>query len=398
MKRYGIIITAVAVCLLLTGCDLWMDGSYHSVEPHHQDYSGPSLESAEVVSYEQLRSVLVDLVAEGSQESVIYMIGFDQNQMSSIMDMAIRYVTQSNPVGAYAVEKIEYEIGTNTGRTAIAVKISYVHNRAEILRIKRAENMAEAAEVISQVLDDCETGVVLLIDAYEQTDFAQQIQDYVDQNPATCMEMPQVSAAVYPESGAQRVVELSFTYQTSREALRTMQSYVEPVFRAAYLNVSGEEDESTKFSRMYTFLMERADYTVETSITPSYSLLRHSVGDSKAFATVYAAMCRQAGLECLVVTGTREGEPWVWNMVCVDGVYSHVDLLDSQNTGRLHLRFQNEMNGYVWDYSAYPESIRPEVVTPPETQPEDSQSTEPTEELTQESQEPTLPAEEKNQS
>ena len=100
--------------------------------------------------------------------------------------------------------------------------------------------------------------------------------------------------------------------------------------------------------------MERFDYTLETSITPAYSLLGHGVGDSKAFATVYAAMCRRADLECLVITGTRDGEPWTWNMVCDDGTYYHLDLLSS------HRGFQeltdNEMEGYVWDYSAYPEA------------------------------------------
>ena len=65
MKRFGIVAAAAALCLLLTGCDLWMDGSYHSVEPHYQKYSGPSLESAEVTSYEELKSVLVDIISDG---------------------------------------------------------------------------------------------------------------------------------------------------------------------------------------------------------------------------------------------------------------------------------------------------------------------------------------------
>jgi len=152
------------------------------------------------------------------------------------------------------------------------------------------------------------------------------------------------------------VIELSFTYQTSRETLRTMQAYVQPVFRAANLNVSAEEEELTKFNRMYAFLMERSDYRQETSITPSYSLLRHGVGDSKAFAVVYGAMCRDAGLDCQIVTGTRDGEPRTWNIVCVDGIYYYVDLLNSLNAGRLQLLIDDNMRGYVWDYSAYPET------------------------------------------
>ncbi len=369
MWRYARVAFILCLCLMLTGCDVWMDGSYHSVEPYRQEYSGPSMESAEVTTYEQLQSVLVDLVANGTQESVVYMLGFDQEQLKGIMDTAVSYVTKTDPVGAYAVEKIDYEIGTNTGRTAVAVKIAYIHNRSEILRIRQTEDMEQAGEAVHQALKDCDAAVVLLVERYAQTDFTQLVQDYVDANPLYCMEMPQVTAAVYPQSGSRRVVELNFTYQTSRESLRTMQNYVEPVFRAAYLNVSGEEDEQTKFSRMYSFLMERSDYTLETSITPVYSLLRHGVGDSKAFATVYSAMCRQAGLECLVVTGTREGEPWVWNMVCVNGAYAHMDLLRSRDAGELLLNYQDKMSGYVWDYSAYPEALAPEPVIAPETIP-----------------------------
>jgi len=389
MKRYIPVLFIISLCLLLTGCDLWMDGSYHSVEPYKQEYVEPSPESSEVTTYEQLQEVLVELVANGTQESVVYMLGFDHNELDGIVDRATDYVTQDDPIGSYAVEHIDYEIGTNTGRTAVAVHITYIHNRAEILRIRQMEDMEQTGEAIYQALKDCEAGVVLLVEEYTETDFTQKVQDYVDANPLYCMETPQVTATVYPQSGKRRVVELTFTYQTSRESLRTMQNYVEPVFRAAYLNVSGEENERTKFERMYSFLMERSDYTVETSITPTYSLLRHGVGDSKAFATVYAAMCRQAGLECQVVTGTRESTPWVWNMICEDGRYSHVDLLASINAGRLIRQYDPDMSGYVWDYSAYPAAERI-VLEVPASEPSTPETTEPevTEEPTQTETEP----------
>ena len=102
--------------------------------------------------------------------------------------------------------------------------------------------------------------------------------------------------------------------------------------------------------------MERTDYQLETSITPAYSLLRHGVGDSKAFAMIYSAMCREAGLECRVVTGSRDGEPWVWNLICTDGVYYHVDLLRSLSAGRLQRMTEEDMRGYVWGYTAYPDA------------------------------------------
>lgn len=357
MKRiWTLAVLMLCLCMTLCGCDLWMDGAYSSVKPHQAADSTQPQESQEVASYSELQAVLTELVADGSQSSVIYMTGYEQAQMKAYMNMAVRHVKQKDAIGAYAVDEITYEIGTNTGRTAIAVDITYNHGRSEILRIKQAENMEQAAQAITAALENCDAGVVVQVAEYEETDFTQLIQDHVDANPDMCMEMPQVAAAVYPETGAQRVVELTFTYQTSREALRVMQDYVGPVFRAAILNVSSEEEESVKFALMYTFLMERYDYQIETSITPAYSLLRHGVGDSKAFATVYAAMCRKTGLGCQVVSGTWSGEPRVWNIICEDGVYYHVDLLQSSREGRLYKLTAEEMQAYVWDYSAYPAS------------------------------------------
>lgn len=395
MKRYIPALLILSICFMLTGCDLWMNGSYYSVEPYQQEYVEPSLESAEVTTYEQLQDVLVGVVADGTQESIVYMLGFERGELDGIVARAVEYVTNSDPIGAYAVDHISYEIGTNTGRTAVKVKISYIHNRAEILRIRQMEDMEQASGAICLALKDCEAGVVLLVDEYKEMDFTQKAQDYMDANPLYCMEMPQVKASVYPKTGKRRVVELSFTYQTSRESLRTMQNYVEPVFRAAYLNVSGEENESTKYERMYSFLMERSDYIVETSITPTYSLLRHGVGDSKAFATVYAAMCRQAGLECLVVTGTREGMPRVWNLICEDGRYSHVDLLASIGADRMVRLPDADMSGYVWDYSAYP-AAKKIVQDAPASEPavtEPEATEEPTQVETEPVSEPTEPEE-----
>lgn len=354
MKRKLVLLLAVLLCLTLSGCNLWMDGSYYSVQPHEDEQNDVIRESATASSYSELRKVLITLIENGQQSSVIYMPGFQADKLTEYMNRVIAFVKQENPVAAYAVDDIEYDIGTSSGMPAIAVSISYIHNRSEILRIRTATDMKSATRMIEKALDDCDAGIVIRITKYEELDFALFVQDYAESNPDACMEIPHVIAMSYPQTGEDRVLELSFSYQTSRESLRTMQKYVKPVFEAAKLNVSGEETQSAKFALMYSFLMERNDYQLETSITPAYSLLRHGVGDSKAFATVYAAMCTRAGLDCQVVTGTRGGEPWVWNIICEDGIYYHIDLLNEANEGKLLKLTEEDMQSYVWDYSSYP--------------------------------------------
>ena len=350
MKR---LLFLLVLCLALCGCDSMFDGSYHS-RTFHEEQGSHIQSTITATDIESLQAVMEDMVSSGTVNAVINVTDFESNSVKSSMKAVSDYICTAYPLGAWAVDELSYEIGNSGGMQAISVSITYLHSRAQIRRVQTVADLEAAEDAVGQALSDCDTGIVLLVQQYEKTDFAQMAADYADRNPNQVMEMPQVLAGVYPEKGVSRVVELNFTYQTSREALRNMQNQVQPVFSAARLYVSGDGSDLQKYSQLYSFLMERFDYTHETSITPAYSLLRHGVGDSKAFATVYAAMCRRADLECLVITGTRDGEPWTWNMVCDDGAYYHLDLLGA--AGGFQELTDDEMEGYVWDYSAYPEA------------------------------------------
>lgn len=348
------IAAVMALCLLLTGCSSWMDGHYASVEPYMEQSYKTDDEITSVGNRGGIRAVLTDMVESAMESRTISVENMDAALVEELMQKEIQYLLQNNPAAAYAVEDINYEIGVTGGVPAVVVTVHYNHNRAEIQRIRQVEKMEAAAGLISAALDELEPGIVLKVLDYRETDFAQLVEDYALAQPDRVMETPQVTTNVYPSRGLIRIVELKFTYQNSRESLKSMKWYVEPRFTSAALYVSGEEEESIKFARLYAFLMETTHYTVETSITPAYSLLRHSVGDSKAFATVYGAMCRRAGLNCQVVTGTKEGEPWFWNIICENGAYYHVDLLRSSALGYYQKLTDGEMDGYVWDYAAYP--------------------------------------------
>jgi hypothetical protein len=183
------------------------------------------------------------------------------------------------------------------------------------------------------------------------------VEDYADESPQTVMETPEVVTNIYPKTGEQRLVELKFIYKTSRDTLRSMQKYVRTVFDSATMLVSGYNQEQEKFEELYSFLMvllAEGNQPLKTSITPAYSLLRYGVGNEKAFATVYAAMCREAGLECRVISGTRNGESWYWNLIRMDGVYRHLDLLRCRNEGAFQSHSDDQMGEYYWDYDMVP--------------------------------------------
>ncbi len=355
LKLISLLLTII---LVLTGCS-WPDGSYHSITPHQEQPGALRTENLSASNYEELLDAMEAVVFKGSESSIINAVNYDPELLETHLAQASRYIQQEYPVGAYAVESLNYQVGSNTGKTAVALTIAYRHTRTEIRNIRRVRDVETVRRVIGSALEDFDTVLVIQMETYEEMDVTQIVQDYALENPQKVMEIPQVTTEIFGMAES-RIMELKFSYQTSRDALRNMQAQVQPVFASAALYVSGEGSANQKFSQLYAFLMERFDYTIETSITPAYSLLRHGVGDSRAFATVYGAMCRAAGLDCMVVTGTRSGEPWTWNIVGHNGSYSHVDLLRCNENGRFRGQMDDEMTGYVWDYSAYPPCVSQE--------------------------------------
>ncbi len=342
----------LCLSLLFTGCG-WLDGSYTSVEAHREQRPASKNDAVSAASQAELLGALESIIAAGTQTAAIKVGEYPEEELELGVERAVIYARVSSPVGAYAVETIDYEIGTSGGEPAVAVTITYRRSQAELQRIRKVRDMDAAAGEVQRALERCDASVVLLVEKYSAQDMSLVVEDYAAVSPHVVMETPKVTELAYG-NGRSRLLELSFAYQNSRDDLKHMQTQVEPVFNSAVLYVSGGANQHQKYAQLYAFLMERFDYKVETSLTPAYSLLHHGVGDSKAFAQVYAAMCRRAGLEAMTVTGTCNGEPRTWNLVREDGCYYHVDLLHCNETGTYQTRTDGQMEAYVWDYSAYP--------------------------------------------
>lgn len=348
MRRTISAFLALVVILLLCGCGLFSE-TYVSTRVHqgsnHNSQTGQQIAS----SYPEIYSALTTLIGHGDATGVIVLPDLSEQVGLSYMQAAVKNVLSQDPVGAFAVDRIEYDMGSNAGRTAVAVRIFYSRSLSDIARIKTVKNIEEAEKAISLSLEEAAGSIVLRIEQYTKIDFAALVRTCWEENPMMIMEIPQVMTAVYPQNGVTRLVELTFTYQHTQEELLKMQALVRPVFTSAELYVQSERAARIKFQQLYSFLMERSEYKIRSSVTPAYSLLQEGIGDSEAFACVYAAMCRQAGLECRVITGTKDGALWSWNRVVINNRVYYIDLIEAERTGKLQYRTASEMNGYLWE-------------------------------------------------
>ena len=95
----------------------------------------------------------------------------------------------------------------------------------EIRKIRHLDNMEQVQTAVAEALKEHLPSTVLLVREYVNLDFTQLVQSLASEEPHLVMETPQVFAGIYG-NGSQRVVELKFTYQNGRGALRQMQAQV----------------------------------------------------------------------------------------------------------------------------------------------------------------------------
>jgi transglutaminase/protease-like cytokinesis protein 3 len=291
--------------------------------------------------------VLEEIVASCEEKAVIDTGAYDQEVLADDARRARIYAETQYPLGVYAVDWMSVRLGKSDGRSVLTVHVRYIHNRTAIQEIKQVHSEKSASFRIYDAMEQYASRLALWVKSEEEINYHRIVEEYAWNAPRTVMECPDLTVETYPEDGTERIVVLNFDYQTGVDTLRSMRDQVIPVFDRALATAQKSED---PYRALYDFLMKGYNHHITPSITPSYSLLKYGVGDSKAFAQVYAAMCREAGMECLTVHGTKNGTSHCWNIIRVGNVYYHLDLL-----GGGYVLYSNAtLTGYVWDYAAYP--------------------------------------------
>lgn len=417
MKRFALLLLLCSLLLCATGCKSWVADSYLSVADHVEQplptqESPDSEEPSVVTNRSELRGAVLSLVRNWTESAEFPVRDYD-GSISDDLAETVDYVMHSDPVGAYAVDYIDSELIGDGASGTVTLSIVFRRSAAEIDSIVTVSDNDAAYLKIQQALSTYETALTLRIRSYRETDFAAYIRDYCLENPATVLCLPETSADLYPNEGETRILELHFSYPATRDEMRLMLSSTQSIFNSAASYIRSGETDADRAALLFRFLTTRFDYVLgeEASTTPAYDLLCRHIAHSLSFACVFGAECRAAGIDCILVEGTRNGAAHFWNLLYLDGAYYHVDLMRSLERSETELKLLTSRElreaGYVWDETLHPATPEPTTVStapqpeptePPETQPPTQSpthapTTEPTESPTKPADSPTEPTE-----
>ena len=410
MHRRIAVLLCVALLMGLTACSALVKEDHLSVSPYVEPVY-PSTEPPQeptplvVSDRTELRGAVLSLIRDWTEQTVLSVQNYE-GEIAADLEETIHYATAEDPIGAYAVDYIDAELHGDREQGEISLSIVFRRSAAEIDAIITVSGNSGAYEKIRQALNSFDVALTLRIRNYREADFEKYIYQYCLDNPSTVPVLPVLSAQIYPMEGPTRILELHFGYPMSREELRMAQSEVQTIMRSASSYVRSGQSEMECAQLLCRFLSTRFSYAVQEEFPqmPAYDLLCEGKAHSFSFASVFYAQCLSAELDCHIVAGERNGVPHYWNLMAIDGVYYHVDLMRGieEDETELCLLYSAELweEGYTWQAEDYPHAAEepiPEETAPHET--EENTEPQPTEEenateTTQESGE--LPSEEES--
>ncbi len=358
MKKFLILfsLTLLSLLFLLRCSDYLIADSYTIVQEHAVSPAATETDAITVSNYDELRYAILDLVDTRQEIGTIQATGYDGDAQTDAA-AAVHDIWNNDPDGSYAIEFINADCTKVLNRTDVEVTITYRENiiPPDAIPYVRGQNGIRTA--INNALSKQESTVLLRVSNYpDEVDCTALVAEYCAANPLTVIEQPQVTAALYPDEGSVRIVELSLGYVHDAETRGSMQAQVNAVAESAVGYVSHCTSDTERAELLTRYLLERFSYQLETTSTPAYSLLCEGVTDSRTMAQVFAELCEQTGLTCQVVSGYRNGEAHYWNILELNGSYSHADLYRQAEAGQTGLKLlaDSDMSSYSWDREAYP--------------------------------------------
>ena len=205
--------------LLLTGCAPMLERSYADSSPHVQfsdESENESILRAE--TYQGLVSALLYLVGKGEEVGVVrlYQYGSVTGTAASDVDRACLEVTQEDPLGAYAVDYIKYDVEQTPAYYQVNVKLAYTRTPEEIARVISVTGSSAVARELEELLKDTPETVTFRISYFTAEDSEETLRQAVE---TACVEQAEalppledVTITLYPETGSQRVAEISFVW------------------------------------------------------------------------------------------------------------------------------------------------------------------------------------------
>lgn len=345
---------ALALLTALSGCSAMLEREYQSVEPHVRLSVAEDDSSAVwAESYSELQGAILAQVKACQEVGVIRLKNW-KGDVEEQLTRACDEVSHSDPLGAYAVDRIQHSFTRMVSYYEATITIDFRRTAEQIAAVTTVTGSGAIRAELVDALDGFVTETAFQINYFDETQDADYIRGLIREAyydlPAAALGMPEVEVQLYPDQGSRRVVEVLLTYpedpktlQSKRVRLETAATDLAEPYR------SGGLEDTTLAHALFSAL--RAESAPADGGATAYHALVEGKADSEGMALAYKELCGLTGLECRIVEGALGETPRFWTIVTLEEGSRH---LDPSGEGALRTDAQMAQAGYTWPEGEYP--------------------------------------------
>lgn len=346
-----------ALTLLLTGCSSMLEREYGYVTEHDTNPASdgdPSTLRAE--SYQELVNILIYFINQGAESGSIRLYS-DSEDAEADLEAACLEVVQEDPLGAYAVEYIKYSINSIVTYYEADVQITYRRTMEQISSIVSATGTTAIRSELENALADFAAERVLRIGAFDgDEDYIRTLfQEAYYANPAVALGMPEIAISIYPDTGRQRIVEITLTYPLELTELERRRALLDEAVQELVRDLWGEEGDALILAAAQAVL-DAGGYDPKAGST-AYDALLTGGADSEGLSLATALLFGELDVECRIIPGTWEDSPHTWLLVSTQEGWMHLDPARLSGAEEA-FRSDGQMleDGFAWDTQSFPPS------------------------------------------
>lgn len=363
MKRCLVLILCLCLLLPFGGCGLFDRADYELSDYSPVTEDEPLADSVGYISdYAALKRAIVWLVSEHEESAELQFQNYEGN-ISRDLSQACWEVKSSTPLGAFAVDYTSFDLSRIVSFYQADVFITYKRSAEQVKQLERLTGLSAFRRRLTDALAAGETYLVLQMTAASLT--PELVRDRVQKayyaDALHCPVLPEVEVSLYPDTGVERIAEITLNYGQSADELAALREGLAAACQALVgdLLPAGASDEPSyepaqpDADTLYTAAARLAAHCTEAPDGPNtaYEALTAGAASSEGLAMAYEALCSLLGADCQIVAGRLDNEAHFWNIVTLDGQSYHVDV----GADALFLVGDDDIWGrYWWDTAAYP--------------------------------------------
>lgn len=303
----------LAAFLPLSGCASMLERTVSSAEIH-ADYPASADEDAtlRVESYQALVNSILYYVNGHSSAGTLRLYNYEGNAEEDLQ-RACEDVTASEPMAAYGVRDISYNITRILTYYEVELSIQYAHSQATLDSIQTVNGTSVLRTELSAMVEEQSNLSIFLLSYFngdaEQAEELFHLAYYGA--PLCCLgtDLPGFTAAFYPEEGQRRVLELTAEWPVSQE---TQQKYASQLSAAATALLEAESLTATDHTveNLAALLRTHADWDEDGADNALAALTGEPVS-STGLILAMEYLCQRADIPVEPVLGTDGRGPWL---------------------------------------------------------------------------------------